>query len=106
MTPEHVAAKAPESQRDSGSKPRVARNELPWGTGHEDSNPDGVVANLTRLQNENGIATTALRLMICSTMTQGSSFLATLGWRTQSLWDWAYRSRHRRIGFTENSEEP
>jgi hypothetical protein len=46
------------------------------------------VANVTRPQNENGIAATALRLMICWTMTQGSSSLATLGWRSQSLWDW------------------
>jgi hypothetical protein len=37
---------------------------------------------------EIGFATTALRLgKICFTTTQGSSFLATLGWRTQSLWD-------------------
>ena len=28
---------------------------------------------------------------ICSSVTQGSSFLATLGWRTQSLWDWPDR---------------
>src|SRR5437879_4558043 len=27
-------------------------------------------------------------------VTQGSSFLAALGWRTQSLWDWK-RNRHR-----------
>jgi hypothetical protein len=36
-------------------------------------------ANVTRPPTENGIAATALRLMICCTMTQGSSFLATLG---------------------------
>jgi hypothetical protein len=27
-----------------------------------------------------------------SSFTQGSSFLATLGWRTQSLWDWLLRA--------------
>ena len=27
-------------------------------------------------------------------VTQGSSCLATLGWRTQSLWDWAKRTVH------------
>ena len=101
MIPEHAAANVPESQRDSGAKPRVARNELPWVPRHEGSNPNGVVANLKRPQDQNGIATTALRLMISSAMTQGSSFLATLGWRTQSLWDWASRFH---VSFTENHD--
>jgi len=46
-----------ESQRDSSSKPRVARNELPWAPSLMDFNPNGVVADDS----------------------QGSSFLATLG---------------------------
>src|ERR1051326_1986261 len=29
----------------------------------------------------------------CAPYSQGSSFLATLGWRTQSLWDWDVASR-------------
>ena len=33
-----------ESQWDSGSKPRVARNELPWEKAPESDNPNGVVA--------------------------------------------------------------
>src|SRR6266516_1004106 len=33
-----------ESQRDSGSKPRVARHELPWGQGPQVNNPNGVAA--------------------------------------------------------------
>jgi hypothetical protein len=35
-----------ESQRDSATKPRVARNELPWVAGRRQPNPDGVVAAL------------------------------------------------------------
>src|SRR5678815_3242374 len=31
-----------ESQRDSATKPRVARNELPWVTGAQNNNPNGV----------------------------------------------------------------
>ena len=33
-----------ESQRDSGLKPRVARNELPWDIAARPNNPNGVVA--------------------------------------------------------------
>ena len=33
-----------ESQRDSGSKPKVARHELPWETVPQARNPNGVVA--------------------------------------------------------------
>ena len=32
--------------------------------------------------------TTPLGLILTTSVTQGSSFLATLGWRTQSRWDW------------------
>ena len=35
-----------ESQRDSATKPRVARNELPWGNGSEEQNPNGVSASV------------------------------------------------------------
>ena len=31
-----------ESQRDSDTKPRVARNEKPWGTGDNQDNPERV----------------------------------------------------------------
>ena len=70
-----------ESQRDSGPKPKVARDELPWETGLEDRNPNGVVATPSK-----GDAT-PLGLNTLPPTPQGSSFLATLGWRTQSLWD-------------------
>ena len=70
-----------ESQRDSGTKPRVARNELPWETAVTDHNPNGVAAHPREL------AATPLGLKTFRFVTQGSSFLATLGWRTQSRWD-------------------
>ena len=70
-----------ESQRDSGSKPRVARNELPWETASQDNNPNGVVAYLRKRD------ATPLGLRTGGGATQGSSLLATLGWWTQSLWD-------------------
>ena len=72
-----------ESRRDSVSKPRVASRELPWvnivrrplprrGCDHRAS-PE---------------AATPLGLEIARTLTQGSlADSATLGWRTQSLWD-------------------
>src|SRR6266542_6976992 len=70
-----------ESQRDSGAKPRVARNELPWGKLAEPINPNGVAARRCKP------ATTPLGLKPMLHKTQGSSFLATLGWLTQSPWD-------------------
>ena len=77
----------PESQRDSGSKPEVARNELPWENTHESDNPNGVGA--WRLER----VTTPLGFKMLAGPAQGSSFLATplLGWRTPSRWDcsWA-----------------
>ena len=71
-----------ESQRDSGLKPRVARNELPWEMGPWANNPTGVAARRRHR------GATPLGLKIFTAVTQGSSFLATLGWKTQSLWDW------------------
>jgi hypothetical protein len=70
-----------ESQRDSGSKLRVARNEPPWENTPQTDNPNGVAAR--HRQHD----TTPLGLKIFARPTQGSSFLATLGWQTQSRWD-------------------
>jgi len=70
-----------ESQRDSGLKPRVARNELPWVGCKSIFNPNGVVACLC------GRAATPLGLSVLAAFSQGSSFLATLGFGPQSLWD-------------------
>ena len=71
-----------ESQRDSAPKPRVASCELPWEKRVVSANPNGV-ASWWRTGD-----TTPLGLKIARTLTQGSlADSATLGWRTQSLWD-------------------
>ena len=70
-----------ESQRDSGQQPRVARHELPWETTSQANNPIGVAARTWPRD------ATPSGLKIHRAATQGSSFLATLGWKTQSLWD-------------------
>ena len=72
-----------QSQRDCVPKPTVASNELPWGKGYK-----------TKPQRGFGFGeraprvATPLGLLFCASFTQGSSFLASLGFRTQSLWDW------------------
>ena len=124
-----------ESQRDSGLKPRVARNELPWERGPQAGNPKYLfsvvgmarcavraafsgatiepfaaglseavppataragtsqrdVPTTLNTYNPNGVAAqwrhrgaTPLGLKIFTAITQGSLFLATLGWKTQS----------------------
>ena len=131
------ARTTPESQRDSGLQPRVARNELPWVNAPQIHNPNGVAArrDLRRAHPEVGErpltagaraarpqvrpeasesscasppicreprlptasgdaqrrAATPLGLKTLPTFTQGSSFLATLGWRPQSRWDCSAR---------------
>jgi hypothetical protein len=47
VTPCEVFSLAVESQRDSVSKPRVARNELPWVIGPKTINPNGVAPSRT-----------------------------------------------------------
>ena len=78
-----------ESQRDSGLQPRVARNELPWESRPKTHNPNGVAAGCWRR------GATPLGLKILPSVTQGSSFLATLGWRTQPRWGWGDRRPFR-----------
>ena len=69
-----------ESQRDSAPKPRVASRELPWEKRVGSAN--GVVARWRSGD------TTPVGLKIARALTQGSlADSATLGWRTQSLWD-------------------
>jgi hypothetical protein len=60
-----------ESQRDSGSKPKVARNELPWVSRPKATNPNGVAARSGKRD------ATPLGL----TCNRAST------WRAQSLWD-------------------
>jgi hypothetical protein len=72
-----------ESQRDSGPKPKVARHELPWVDANQTlPNPNRVAAFSRPNQPQPRWGWRAFRRL-----TQGSSCLATLGWRTQSLWD-------------------
>ena len=70
-----------QSQRDCVFQPRVARNELPWVSGRMDFNPNGVVSRLRRR------AATPLGLFAVGHVSQGSSFLTTLGYEPESLWD-------------------
>jgi hypothetical protein len=70
-----------ESQRDSGSKPRVARHELPWENAPLTDNPNGVAARQHKRD------TTPLGLKTFTHSTQGSSYLATLGFEPESRWD-------------------
>ena len=70
-----------QSQRDCVLQPRVARHELPWVADDSVFNPNGV-APCCRRQ-----AATPLGLLSNRTISQGSSSLATLGCKPESLWD-------------------
>ena len=70
-----------QSQRDCVLQPRVARNELPWVAARQVFNPNGVVSR------GHGGAATPLGLLGGGVVSQGSSFLATLGFEPESLWD-------------------
>ena len=69
-----------QSQRDCGAQPRVGRNDLPWVTAGKVFNPNGVVPRPHR-------AATPLGLGAYDLLSQGSSFLATLGFKPESRWD-------------------
>ena len=71
----------PQSQRDCGLQPRVARNELPWVMAGKIINPNGVAALLCQG------AATPLGLWSFGRVTQGSAGRAPLGWRPESRWD-------------------
>jgi len=70
-----------QSQRDCVLQPRVARNELPWVEWIGDLSPKGVASPGRRH------AATPLGLFILNPVSQGSSFLATLCFKSESLWD-------------------
>ena len=70
-----------ESQRDSEPKTKVARNELPSEAWAKTDNPNRVAARWWKR------VTTPLGLVSILRQTQGSSCLATLGWKMQSRWD-------------------
>ena len=64
------------------TQPRVGAAATTLGAQREIIfNPNGVASSGPR-------AATVSGLMMSGRVTQGSSFLATLGWKTQSLWDW------------------
>lgn len=72
-----------ESQRDSGSKPKVARHALPWvNEVRVFPNPNGVVAIVGAHSPQ-----PLWGWRNFHRLTQGSACRATLGWRTQSLRD-------------------
>src|SRR6266478_533370 len=74
-----------ESQRDSATKPRVARNELPW-----DHAPGSTTTLKGLWPTGTGSAARPQPRWGCETpaaFTQGSSSLATLGFIAESLWD-------------------
>ena len=72
-----------QSQRDSVSKPRIGSSELPWVNWTRRRQPQRGCGLQSSLE-----AATPLGLdAFWTPFSQGSSLLATLGWRTQSLWD-------------------
>jgi hypothetical protein len=75
-----------QSQRDCVLQPKVARNELPWERYAQESNLNGVVARRRSPMPQPCWGCDSRRL------TQGGSFLATLGFEAESLWDsWTVR---------------
>ena len=74
-----------QSQRDCVFQPRVARNELPWVPDQIVFNPNGVASGFKRR------VATPLGLFVLRHVPQGSSFLATLGFEPESLWDSSLR---------------
>ena len=73
---------ASQSQRDCIPQPRVARNELPWVNGKRNFQPQrGCILPAPMGCNPFRVDD------FCFTVSQGSSFLATLGWMMESLWD-------------------
>ena len=70
-----------QSQRDCDLQPRVATKELPWVWVANVFNPNGVcVAFFHSRHNPVGV-------VFIVAFSQGSSFLATLGFEPESLWD-------------------
>ena len=64
-----------ESQRDSATKPRVARNELPWVRGAQKNNPHGVATSAVQQPPK---PKPRWGFCLYDPLPQGSSFLATL----------------------------
>src|ERR1051326_2410179 len=82
----HAPISHNQSQRDCVLQPRVARNELPWVKVRQK------VTTLKGLRqgrfDEETLTLNPFRVDTrFGTFTQGSSFLATLGFEPESLWD-------------------
>jgi hypothetical protein len=71
-------------QRSCVIQPKVGAQRLPWVNVQNENNLNEVVA-VHKVGD--GLATTALRLMILRMITQGSRVAATLGFGTESRWD-------------------
>ncbi len=69
-----------QSRRDGVIQLRVARTELPWVAVDTVFNPNGVAPHPRR-------SATPLGLLAHDRSSQGSSFLATLGFKPESRWD-------------------
>ena len=75
-------ARSSQSRRDCVLQPRVARNELPWVDGVGSEQPQrGCGQGVATGHNPVGVAT------CFDPVSQGSSFLATLGFEPESRWD-------------------
>ena len=72
-----------QSQRDCVPKPRVARNELPWGSESQRQNPNGVSA----LDNVHRGSQPRWGCCFVRLLLRAASVLATLGFVAESRWD-------------------
>src|SRR6266568_672727 len=99
-----------ESDRASASEPTVARNELTLGYVREWASTPKELCHSFEYRHGRTVRVGLRRGEqrrnpvgvgdVLRARTQGSSFLATLGWRTQSLWDWRnlYAHFEERLG--------
>jgi hypothetical protein len=80
----HVARRVPWFNPEGivSSSPGLRGTSYPGRTAHTTPNPNGVASFVSRLRhNPVGVEN------ILESSTQGSSFLATLGWMPESRWD-------------------
>jgi len=80
---ERARATCGQSQRDCVLQPRVARDELPWVSRRKLNQPQRGCGGLGNEEATTPLGLGKRRFMF----TQGSSFLVTLGFGSESLWD-------------------
>src|SRR5207245_5836354 len=106
-----------QSRRDCVLQPRVARNELPWGMSACASQlrrscaingNNAMPQSLRRGLLIRGVGATSSRLRgVLPEVSQGSSFLATLGFIAESLWDSRLLASNKiRVGCSEDGRTP